>query len=269
MNLFQPRRVEANAPWRWAREAFGLMGRRPFAFGAASLTMLALFFAVLQVEQTWWRFLIVLAMPPLGIGSFLRLAEAADQSRPLAVAELLPGNGEALRIMGVTALGYGLIFALLMAASGSGLELEPGVLADERWRNYVDAAATTLGLPLALVVKGVLFGISLAAFSGLLLVLFVWFALPLAQLGKLPLKLALQLSFSAYRLNAHRIGLASVATLAAMVVLILLSLGVAAVLAAPFIGAMLYVSYREVFLGQAENSPAQAVGQLGVADAAA
>jgi hypothetical protein len=31
----------------------------------------------------------------------------------------------------------------------------------------------------------------------------------------------------------------------------------------------LYVSYREVFLGQAENSPAQAVGQLGMADAAA
>lgn len=268
VNLFQPRRVEANAPWRWIREAFSLMGRRPAAFGLTSLVMLALFFAVLQVEQTWLRFLIVLVVPPLSVGSCLRLAEAADQSRPCSIAELLPSNGDVLRVVLIAALGYGFAFALIMAAGLQGWDSEPGMLADERWRDYVAAAATTLGLPLALVVKSVLYGISLAAFSGLLLVLLVWFILPLMQLGKLPPLLALRLSFSAYRLNAHRIGLASVATLAAMVVLVLLTLGLAAVLAAPFIGTMLYVSYREVFLGQAENSPAQAAQQVGLAQAA-
>jgi len=269
VKLFEPRRVEANAPWRWAREAFGLIGRRPLSFGLLSVALLALFFAAFQVEQTLLRFLIALLLPPLGIGSFLRLAEAADQSRPVALTELLPTNGEALRVVLIAALGYGLIFALIQAVSVSGLSMEPGTLADERWRNYADAAAAMLGLPLAMIIKGVLFGTSLAAFSGLMLVLFVWFALPLIQLGKLTSTMALRLSWSAYRLNAHRIGLASVATLGAMVAVILLTLGLAAVLAAPFIGAMLYVSYREVFLGQAENSPAQVQQQVGMADSAA
>ncbi|NLO79503.1 MAG: hypothetical protein GX093_04205 [Xanthomonadaceae bacterium] len=268
MNLLQPRRVEANAPWRWVREAFALIGRRPAAFGLTSLVMLALFFAALEVEQTQLRFLIALLLPPFGIGSCLRLAEAADRSRPVTPLELLPTNREVVQILGIMVLGYGFVFALIVAASAGGWALEPGTLADERWRNYVDAAATMLGLPVALAVKGVLFGISLAAFACILLVAFAWFALPLSQLCGLPTLPALRLSFSAYRLNAHRIGLASVATLAAMAALVLLSLGLAAVLAAPFLGAMLYVSYREVFLGQAENSPARATAGLGVAEAA-
>lgn len=271
MNLFQPREVEMSAPWRWAREAIGLIGRRPLSFGLGSLAVLALFFTTLQVEQTMLRFIIVLIVPPVCLGGFLRLAEAADRSQPLAPAGLLPTNREALRVLGVAAIGYGLVFSLISAMSigASSFGLELGVVADDRWRNYADAAATTLGLPLTLVIKSVLFGISLAAFSGLLLVLFMWFALPLIQLSNVQTMLALRLSISAYRLNAHRIGLASVATLAAMAMLILLTLGLAAILAAPFLGAMLYVSYRDVFLGQAENSPAQTMRQFDAVNASA
>lgn len=273
MNIFQPREVEANAPWRWAREALGLIGRRPLAFGLASATALALFFAVLQVEQTLLRFVIVLIAPPVGIGGFVRLAQAADHSRRISPVELLPTNREALRALGLVLFGYGLVFTLILAATAgraAGLDLEFSGLADDRWRSYLDMAASILGLPLVLLVKSALFGISLAAFSGLLLVLFAWFVLPLVQLADVRTMLALRLSFSAYRLNAHRIGLASVGMLACMVVVVLLTVGLAAVLAAPFLGAMLYVSYREVFLGQAENSPAQAVQrQTGVASAAA
>lgn len=259
MNLLQPREVEMSAPWRWAREAFGLIGRRPLSFGLGSLAVLALFFTVLQVEQTLLRFIVVLIVPPLWLGGFMRLAEAADRSQALSPAALLPTNMEAFRTLIVAAIGYGLMFALISAVSlgAAGLEMDAGALADERWRNYADAAAATLGLPLALVIKGVLFGISLAAFSGLLLVLFIWFALPLTQLSNVQTVLALRLSISAYRLNAQRIGLASIAILAVMAVLILLTLGLAAILASPFLGAMLYVSYRDVFLGQAENTPVQ------------
>lgn len=271
MNTFQPRQVESNAPLRWAREALGLIGRRPLAFGLCSLTALILFFIVLQIEQPILRLVIVLLVPPVWIGGFVRLAEAADQSRPLSPLQLLPTNGEVGRALIVAALGYGLAFALIFAvgstADGTGLALEPGVLADGRWTDYVEKAAALLGLPFAIVVKSVLFGISLAAFSGLLLVLFAWFALPLIQLGRVRTSLALRLSISAYRLNARRIGLASVATLAVTVLVVLLTLGLAAIVAAPFLGAMLYVSYREVFLGQAENSPAQAAVSFRAADA--
>lgn len=265
MNSFQPREVEPNAPLRWGREAVGLIGRRPLAFGLASAAMLALFFAVVQVEQPLLRFLIVLLVPPVSIGGFVRIAEAADQSRPLPATALLPTNREALRAAVVAGVGYGLAFALILAMSvGTGAPagatpLEAGALAGEGWQQYVAAAAAAIGLPFVLVVNGVLFGISLAAFSGLLLILFVWFTLPLMQLGNVRTLPALRLSISAYRLNAHRIGLASVGILAATVLLVLLTLGTIAVLAAPFLGCMLYVSYREVFLGQAENSPAPSV----------
>lgn len=271
MNLLQPREVETNAPWRWAKEAMGLISRRPMSFGFGSLVVLILFFATLQVEQSILRFIIVLVVPPVCLGGFLRLAEAADQSQPLSPVGLLPTNREALRTLGVAAIGYGLVFSLIsaMSAGASSMGLDPGMMADERWRDYAYATASALGLPLALVIKSVLFGISLAAFSSLLLVLFIWFALPLTQLSNVQALLALRLSISAYRLNAHRIGLASVATLAAMAMLILFTLGLAAILAAPFIGAMLYVSYRDVFLGQAENSPAQSLQQFDAVNASA
>src|SRR5690606_2164870 len=152
------------------REAFALIGRRPAAFGLTSLVMLALFFAALEVEQTQLRFLIALLLPPFGIGSCLRLAEAADRSRPVTPLELLPTSREGGQIRGIRVRGYARGFALIAAASAGGGGLEPGTLADGRWRHYADAAATMLGLPRALAVKGVVFGISLAAFACILLV---------------------------------------------------------------------------------------------------
>lgn len=255
------------------REALGLIARRPLAFGLASAVMLALFCAALQVQPPVLRFAVALLLPPLGLGAFIRLAQAADRLQPLAPATLLPGNREVLQVLGVAAIGYGLAFAAIAAmqagSEAAGLALMPGQLADQRWRDYVAVVASWLGLPLVMVARGVLFGCSLAAFSGLLLLLFAWFALPLSQLGSVRTWLALRLSISAYRLNAHRIGLASVGALALMALAVLLTLGLAAILAAPFLGAMLYVSYREVFLGQAENSPVQAADELRPADVVA
>src|SRR5690625_200 len=117
VNLLQPREVETSAPWRWAREAMGLIGRRPLSFGLGSLAVLVLFFTTLQVEQTLLRFIVVLIMPPICLGGFIRLAEAADRSQPLSPARLLPTNREALRVLGVAAVGYGLGFSLISAMS--------------------------------------------------------------------------------------------------------------------------------------------------------
>lgn len=269
MQNFQPRQVEWRAPWRWSREALGLIARRPAAFLFASLVLLVCFFSALQVDEPILRFIIVLMLPPLGLTGFLRLAEAADHGRDLPLAGLFPTNGETLRVLLLAASGYGLMFAAILAMSGgmggTGLEMEPALGA--RWKDYVQAAVEAAGLPFAWVVKAVLFGASLTSFCGLLLTLFAWFVLPLMQLGQVRGPLALRLSFDAYRLNARTLGITSFSTLAVAVSVVFVTLGLAAVLIAPFVGAMLYVSYREIFLGRAQNAPvrvevsaAQAVG---------
>jgi len=256
---FQPREVEWNAPWRWAREALALIARRPYAFGLASLAGLLLFFAALQVDHVWLRFAIVLLLPPLTLAGMVRLAEAADRSLELPWIRLLPTNAEALQVLGLAALGYGLAFAAIVAAGGGPDGLEPGAAeAAQQWRDHLEAAVAAAGLPLSWVIKAVLFGASVAAFCGLSLTLFAWFTLPLTQSGGVPLPLAIRLSFTAYRLNAHRLGLTSLALLAAAFGLVLLSFGLAALLIAPFAGALMYVSYRDVFLGRTENAPALA-----------
>ena len=255
---FQPRVVERRAPLRWSREALGLIARRPAAFLAASLVLLVTFFSALQVEAAMLRFAIVLILPPLGLAGFVRLAEAADHGREMPLAGFFPSNREALRVLAVVASGYGIMFALIMAMSGgmggTGIELEP-VAAGAKWKDYVQAAVEAAGLPFSWVVKAVLFGASLAAFAGLLLTLFAWFVLPLMQLGNVRTLMAARLSFDAYRLNGRTLGITSVATLGVVTAAVFLSLGLAAVLIAPFVGAMLYVSYREIFLGRAENAP--------------
>lgn len=258
MQNFQPRQVEWSAPWRWSRETLALIGRRPAAFGLAGLVLLGSFFALMQVQQKLLRFGVALLWPPLGLAGFVRIAEAADHGRSLRPREFFPSNRETFGVALLAACGYGLVFALILAfggGTGDGLGLADAELA-ERAQRLVEAAAVAVGLPFAYVSRAVLFGASLAAFSGLLLALFVWFVLPLIQLGGASPTLALRLSFDAYRLNARTLGLTGFAPLSAFVTVLLLSLGLAAVLAAPFLGGMLYVSYREIFLGRAENAPA-------------
>jgi hypothetical protein len=250
----QPRQVEPHAPWRWSREALGLIGRRPLAFSIASLVLLATFFSALQADHAALRFAIVLTLPPLGLTGFVRLAQAADHGHDMPLTGFFPTNRETLRVLGLGVLGYGVIFALIFAMGGMGIE-EPGLWAGSRWKHYARLAVESVGLPFAWAVKGVLFGTSLAAFSGVMLGLFAWFLLPLMQLGNARTLLALRLSVDAYRLNARTLGITSFATLGAVVGALFLSLGLAALLMAPFVGAMLYVSYREIFLGRAQNAP--------------
>lgn len=263
MNALEPREVEWNAPWHWAREALALMARRPVAFGLASLGALAVFFAAVQVDSLMARFTIVLLLPPLSVLGFMRLAEAADRSLELPPAALLPSNGDVARILGLGALGYALAFGVIMAVGGGPesviADLQAGgTPLDGKWKDYVALAVAAAGLPLAWVIKATLFGASLTAFAGLLLVMFSWFTLPLIHFSGLGLVPATLLSVRAYRLNARRLGVASFALLGAVVLVVVLSLGLAAMLIAPFIGAVLYVSFRDVFLGRRDNEPARA-----------
>jgi hypothetical protein len=203
-----------------------------------------------------------LLLPPLAIVGFLRLARAADCALDFPPGALLPSNTDVLRVLGLAALGYGAAFAALLAlgaldSAGEGAGGD-AALAKLPWRDYLHAAATWLGLPVDLLIKTALFGASVTAFCTLLLALCSWFTLPLIQFAGLSLVPATLLSFRAYRLNARTLGVMGVVVLVSALLVLLLTLGMASLLIAPFTGALLYVSYRDVFLGRPQNAPVPA-----------
>ncbi|WP_147305021.1 hypothetical protein [Alkalilimnicola ehrlichii] len=138
-----------------------------------------------------------------------------------------------------------------------------------QWEAAAGQTAASLGVSLSFLVYSALLGASLVAFAGILLGLGAWFTLPLASLGGMPLVAASLLSFQACRLNARSLRFTSFFLLLAVLFAVLLSFGLASLLLAPFFGAVLYVSYRDVFLGQAQNSPVLAVASAPLASASA
>lgn len=261
MDLQQPRQVEWRAAWRWTREALALMARRPLLYSAASMLTLALFLLFLRADSAVLRFALVLLLPPLALVGFLRLARAADCALPFSPAGLLPSNGDALRVLTIAGLGYGVAFAALFAlgALGEGPgDAEAAVMLKER----LTVLAAQSALPVLTLIKAALFGASVTAFCSLLLALCSWFTLPLVQFSGLPIVPATLLSFRAYRMNARALGVMGMTVFVLTLLVLTLTAGLGAVLIAPFAGALLYVSYRDIFLGRAQNAPVPARAKL-------
>ncbi len=270
MTTLQPRQVDSQAPNRWLREALALMARRPLAYSLSSLALAALFFAAIQVDNLPLRLVSVLLLPPLLTAGFLRLAQAADRSQPFLLSELLPSNAESLRVLAIAVTGYCVIFApLLLVAAGGEVLAGQGVLdLHGRWEAGAADAAAASGLSLGLFTQALLLGASLTAFAGLLLGLGAWFMLPLASFGSLSLVQACLLSLQACRLNAVQLRFSSFFALLAVLGAVLASFGLLSVLLAPLFGAVLYVSFRDVFLGRAQNVPVAVKRQAAVNSAA-
>ncbi|RFA30881.1 hypothetical protein CAI21_02560 [Alkalilimnicola ehrlichii] len=133
MKTFQPRQVESDAPWRWAREAVALMQRRPVAYALATAAMAVVCLALIQTEQVLVRLLAVLFVPPLFLGSFVRLARAADQTNAFSLTDCLPRNLEAARTAVLTAVGYSIV--LPPAVSGCQCTVR------RRWRYSIGSDA--------------------------------------------------------------------------------------------------------------------------------
>jgi hypothetical protein len=257
VKTFQPRQVDSSAPWRWVREALALMARRPASYAGATLAIGVVFFAMMQADSLLLRFVLVLFLPPLSVLGCLRLAEAADKSSPFAPADMLPGNAEAIRVFMIALTGYCIVFApLMLLAAGSQAAADAGVLG---WQAHWESSAAGTGMSLQLLTHSLLLGASLAAFAGLLLGLGAWFALPLVSLQRMGLLQACLLSLSACRLNAASLRFTSFFALITVLLGVLASFGLLSLLLAPFFGAVLYVSYRDVFLGQAQNAALAAV----------
>lgn len=260
MQTYQPRQVDSEAPWRWARQSLQLMARRPATYAVASLSVIALFFLALQVESLALKFALVLFLPPLSVVGFLRLAQAADRGEPFIATELLPGNMESLRVLAVAVTGYCIIFApLVLLSAGAEALADEGVLGwQAQWEAGAADAAASMGISLSILVQALLLGASLGAFAGLLLGMGAWFALPLAGFNGMRLVPACLLSLQASRLNARQLRFSSFFVLIGVLLALVVSFGLLALVLAPFFGAVLYVSYRDVFLGRQENAPVAA-----------
>lgn len=246
MPTLEPRRVDSAAPRRWLRSAWQLMRRRPLDYTVGTALLILAFALLIAGEAGPVTLMFALFAPPVALGGFVRLAQCADTGRAFRWRELLPSNRETLHSVLLAAVGYSVVLAPLALLT---LGFDPAL---SRGSDPGVMGAASLAFPFAAVL---LPGLSLLAYSGLLLGMGAWFVLPISALMGSGMGQAALLSWRACRINASSLRFTGFGAMAGVTLGVLLSFGVASVLLAPLFGSVLYVSFREVFLGRAENSP--------------
>lgn len=259
MSALGPREVEPDAWSEWAREAVRLLAGRPVYTGSALALLMVLLYAVHLVEWLPVRRFAMLLCVTLGLMVFVRLAWFVDHARRPRPTQLLPVNGDLLLAVGCAAAAMALHGALIAMT-------DP--LADG-FRTFVEQAGLWQpvrgdGLPAEpplrqtllgpILVPGVLFGAALLGILLMLLAFGQWFILPMMVLHQPPLPPAMAMSARAYPLNPVPVmGLTGLLMIA--VAALVVTAGWAFIVLLPFCGALLYVSYRDVFLGDEADAP--------------
>lgn len=259
MSALGPREVEPDAWGEWAREAVRLLLLRPAGTAAVVALMLLVFYAVHLVEWMPVRRFATFLCLVIALMVFIRLAWFADHGRQARLAQLLPGNGELLLAVGcaaaVMALHGALVTVIDPIAEGFRELVENAGLWSATGADGLQAEPplrhTLLG---PILVPGGTFG---AALVGVLLTLLAfgqWFLVPMIVLHQPPLPPAMAMAARAYPLNpVPMTGITGM--LLVTVGLIGVSAGWIFPLLLPFFGAVLYVSYRDVFLGRFSDAP--------------
>lgn len=245
----------------WIREAVALLLRRPGPVAGYLATVVAVHWVA---HLTVWgpvRTLLTLVVATVALVLFIRLALAIDYNRSVRIGFILPANLDAAVAVTVAAAlfaAYGVLVPVLFdplqlsfaeAVEGLGLyepRLETGAPAPD--------PLTRVLLGPVLVIGGVLGSALLGAGLGML-VFGQWFLLPMVILHAAPPVHSAVVSTRAYRINpvamTGLLGLFMVA-----VAVLMATAGWAGPFLAPLLGAVLYTSYRDVFLGRDANHPA-------------
>jgi hypothetical protein len=256
MPALGPRQVEPDAWQNWLKEGGTLLWRRPGLSLKWLVVSLFLFYMSHRMSWPELRYASQFFLVALGMMLFVQLASAVDNRRRTGWRNLVPTNRDAVLALGLAAA----LFAILMAFGGF-----LGPLADG-FRRAMEGLGfwspiTAEGLPAVapldqlllgpVVVLGGTVGLALVATLALLLAFGQLFLLPMMVLHQPPLPPAMVMSARAYPLNpAPIMGLSGIVMVAPA--LVVASLGWLGLVMVPYAGSVLYVAYRDVFLGEAE-----------------
>lgn len=263
MPALGPRETEPDAWIRWHKEAVALLVRRPVPVIAWLAVCVVLFYIGNRTSWQPLRAASVLFLVPLSLMAFIRVAWCADYSRRAGIWEITPTNRDCMLAIGVAAVLFavgGALSPMLQSFADTFRELVEAlglyspILADG------DLAPDPLRYTLLgpfLVIGGVV-GLAVSACLVFLIAFGQWFALPMLVLHQTPLPPSMASSARAYQINpVPMLGLAGVMLITLL--LVMATLGWVSLVMIPFFGALLYTSYRDVFLGREENQPAAAI----------
>ncbi|MGE6193719.1 hypothetical protein ACQKCL_22130 [Stutzerimonas stutzeri] len=228
--VFEPQAVDRKS-WRiWFVEGLQLTARAPLAFTVLALVFAGIGYVPLIKGQVFF------VLAPLLIGGGCRLAAVTDtgklKGRRLAPNLLVTAR---LLVVGITPIAILGVFALLLMLGSNGPGTEP--LPDLASVSMFEGGRQVLGvLTMLLWLTGVV----------------TWTMVPLIAVAELPLAEASDQALEAFELNRFLLGF----TLAAGSVCMILNMLDAVVLAIPafaVLSAMMYVSYRHIWLDKIKN----------------
>lgn len=259
MDALGPRQLEPDAWRRWIPEALALLLRQPGRWILWTAGIMLLAWVAQQSRWDWFRQGALLFLAPLGLTVYVRIALFADYSQPARAGDFLPDNRDCMLAIGLAAV----LFALLGLLAASWQPVA-GAFEDLLVTSGLYDPVSPEGLPAPpllshallgpVLILGGLIGLALIGVLSLMLLFGQWFLLPMLVLHRPPVPPALAASLQGCRLNPVPVS-GMLGVLLFGLAAVLLSLGWLAPVLLPYAGALLYVAYRDVFLGRSENQP--------------
>jgi len=255
-----PRPTEPEAWQNWLREAIGLLLRRPLAFLAYTAGVAVALLIAHSVAWAPLRGMVTLLVVAVALVLFVRLALVADYNREARPLYVLPGNLDGAVALTVGAglfAAYGALGPLLFWPLADSLEVAlTGVgLYEERLASGAPAPPPQEAFAIGPVfIAGGFWALVLIAALAGLLAFGQWFLLPMVALHGAHPGMAMWMSVRAYAGNpAPMAGVLGL--LLGAVAVVVLTAGWLGILLLPLFGAVLYTSYRDVFLARSSNHP--------------
>jgi hypothetical protein len=228
MRTLRPRAVPPNSWKGWLREGISLASNQVWMNAALALSL----FGLLSVLPRQVGEALMFVLSPVFLGAFAVLAQSADRSRP-PVRALMDARVGLLRVLVLSTCTY----AVMIAFAGI---MEVIVVAFHLKTNPTPQLQTLHSFAM---------GDAAAVTAAFWIVIpSTWFGVPLFAISCPPFSIGADLAFDAHESNRFiwRITL----TFAFIAIVSALALaGFSAVVLYPIVGATMYVSFRDVFLG--------------------
>lgn len=257
---FGPRKVEQGSWQQWSQQALMLQSRLKMANIAGSLLCLGYYIWLVQVDNVVLTVLSMLVAAPLMLSMFIFLAAHAD-GKKLMPPEQQRGK-VLLRVLGLGILNWGLLIFIFGSLYLVGFliseifDLSLGAAQGAQSSSGNSAESSGVINQLYLFIAALVYTvIPLAAWysQSLIPYISIWFVPLLVIVTPLNVMQAYKMSWQAEKLNWREVNSLSMFALG-LLSLILVSGGILALIILPYLGSLMYVSFRDVFLGQNKNS---------------